>query len=69
MTILDHIPPGAFLTVTLKNGVKFTGEEETRDDERAAGYLRMFARRSDNEHDVFYTTADQVACFQMTCEG
>ena len=68
--LLNEIPPGAFLTVTLKNGTKFKGYEDGQNGPFQEGVLRMTTGFVDGEkYDVFFASCEELACFQMTCES
>lgn len=69
-TLRDEIPPGAEITVVLRNGTKFTGTESTHPDLAKDGVLRI--ERPFNPArglvEVFFTTASELAAFTMIYE-
>lgn len=66
--LANEIPPQAYVTITLKNGKVIKGYEDTHDNDRARGLVRLHDPKSsadDPAGHVSFTTADQIACFEM----
>jgi len=69
--LIAELPPGAFATITLRNGTTFFGEEDSRDELREAGVLRMTypGASAEGPFEVFCCMHADVLCWSMKCEA
>lgn len=67
--VVKEIPDGAEITVTLKNGKSFTGNEASTKEHFEDGILRLERKvdKDDPDGDVIVFVADHedVSCYEM----